>query len=114
MHRIDDALELSKAQARTASEAARAVSACIGAMLEVSAAFAKSSAERNAEFGLTLMGAKTVEGAAEIHGAFVRDSLRAAGVMATKIADACTLAAKQCHELAALAMRGAKQTAERS
>jgi len=106
MDMIGNTLELSKAQAKAASEAARAVSACIGSMMEISAAFAKTSAERNAEFGLTLLGAKTVEGAAEIHGAFVRDSMRASGVMATKIADACTQAAKQCHELAAQAMRG--------
>lgn len=111
MDMIDNALELSRAQAKAASEAAHAVSACIGAMMEVSAAFARSSAERNAEFSLTLMSAKTVEGAAEIHGAFVRDSMRASGVMATKIADACTLAAKQCQQLAAQAMRGAAGSA---
>ena len=111
MDMIENALTISKAQAKAANEAAQAVSACFGAVLDASAAFARSSAERNAELAATLMGARTLEAAADIHGAFVRDSMRASVAMAVKIADACTTAAKRCNDVAAEAMRGADRPA---
>jgi hypothetical protein len=98
---MDQALALSKAQANAASQAAQAMNACVAAMLEASAAFAKTSAERNAAMATTMMSAKSIDSVADIHAAFVRDAMRAAGAMAVKVADACTTAAKQCNELAA-------------
>ena len=113
MSLYENALELSKAQTKATSEAAQAVSACVSAMMEASAAFAKTSAERNMELATTLLGAKSLENAAEIHGAFVRESMRASSAMAMKIADACTEAAKQCSALAAKAMTGANGASQR-
>lgn len=80
-------------------------------MLEASAAFAKTSAERNVAMATTMMSARSVDSLADIHDAFVRDSMRAAGVMATKVADACTTAAKQCNELAAQTTENATASA---
>jgi hypothetical protein len=107
MQIMDRAFDVSKAQARVASEASHAVSACVGAMLEASAAFAKSSAERNVALATTMISAKSPESAAEIHGAFMRESLRAASMMVARIADACNVAAKQCNALAVQAMESA-------
>src|SRR5437764_2247038 len=107
MQIMDRALDVSKAQARAANEASQAVSACVGAMLEASAAFAKSSAERNVALATTMISAKSPESAAEIHGAFMRESLRAAGMMAARIADACNAAAQQCNSLAVRALESA-------
>jgi hypothetical protein len=107
MEILDRALDLSKAQARAATETSQAVSACVEAMLEASASFAKSSAERNVALATTLMSAKSLESASEIHAAFLRDSIRAASHMAAKIADACAAASKRCNELATTAMERA-------
>jgi len=112
MNVFDNALELAKAQAWAVNEAAQAMSGCVGAVMEASAAFARSNTERNMEFAATLMGAKTLENAAEIHGAFVRDSVRASGAMAIKLTDACTQAAKECSALAAAAANGPKGSSE--
>jgi hypothetical protein len=107
MEMMDRALELSKAQGRAATEASQAISACVAAMLEASASFAKTTAERNIALATTLMSAKSLDAAAEIHAAFLRDSIRAASQMAAKIADACDQASKQCNELAVAAMERA-------
>jgi len=107
MQLTDQALALSRAHAQATGQAARAMTTCIGAMLEASAAFTKSGAERNVAMAATMMSAKSPESAAELQRAFVRDSLHAASVMATRIAAACAAAAKQCDALAAQSMEAA-------
>ena len=109
MDPIERALDSSRAQSKAAGQAAQAVGACVAAMFDASMSFAKSSTERNANFATTMMAAKSVDSMADVHGAFVRDSVRAIGAMATKIADACASTAKQCNELAARAMETAAQ-----
>ena len=111
MTMMDTAMELSKAQTRAASEASRAMNVCVAAMLEASSAFAKTSAERNMALAATITSAQSIDAAAAIYGAFARDSMRAAGVMTAKIADACTAAAKHCGELATQAMENAAASA---
>jgi len=107
MQLTDQALHLSRAHAQAAGRAARVMSTCIGAMLDASAAFARSGAERNVAMAATLMSAKSPESAADLQRAFFRDSLHAASVMATRISDACAAAAKQCDALAAQSMAAA-------
>jgi hypothetical protein len=107
MQMPERALDLSRAHAQAAAQAARVMTECINTMLEASAAFARSSAERNIAMAVTLMSAKSPESPADLHRAFVRDSLHAASVMATRIADACAAAAKQCDALAAQSMEAA-------
>ncbi len=107
MQMTEKPLDLSKAHAQAAGQVARVMTACVSAMLEASAAFAKSSAERNIAMAATLMSAKSAESTADLNRAFVRDSLHAAVVMATRIADACTDAAKQSGALAAQLMEAA-------
>ena len=111
MQMMDRAIELSRAQANAAGHAAQAINVCVSAMLEASAAFARTSAERNVAMATTMMSARSADSLADIHGAFVRDSMRAAGIMAAKVADACTAAAKQCNELAAQATVNATASA---
>jgi hypothetical protein len=100
MQTLEQALALSYAKARTIGRSAQSVSACVNAMLEASTAFAKSGAERSLVLATTMASARSPEAVAEIHAAFVRDSLRAASLMAARIADACAAAAKQCDALA--------------
>ena len=107
MQLTDQALDLSRAHAQAAGQAARVMSTCIGSMLEASAAFAKSGAERNIAMAATLMSAKSPQSAADLQRAFVHDFLHAASVMATRIADACAAAAKQSDALAAQSMEAA-------
>jgi len=107
MHVTDQALDLSRAHAQAAGHAARVVTVCVGAMLDASAAFARSGADRNVALAATLMSAKSPESAAELQKAFLRDSMHAASVMAMRIADACAAAAKQCDALAAQSMEAA-------
>lgn len=107
MQLTDRALDLSRAHAQGAGQAAPVMSTCISAMLEASASFARSDAERNVAMAATLMSAKSTESAAELQRAFVRDSLHAASVMATRIGDACAAAAKQCEAIAAQSMEAA-------
>src|SRR5271157_4186495 len=114
MQLTDQALALSRAHAQATGQAARAMTTCIGAMLEASAAFAKSGAERNVAMAATLMSAKSPESAAELQRAFVRDSLQAASVMATRISDACAAAAKQRDALAAQSMEAARACGAKS
>ena len=97
-------LQLSRAQARAAGEAARVISSCVLAMLEASTAFAKSAAERNVALATTIMSAKSPESIADLQRSFERDARRAAGLMATRIADACAAATKRCEELAVQSM----------
>jgi hypothetical protein len=111
MYRIDGALDLSRAHSRAATEASQAMNACVAAMLEASAAFAKTSAERNTALAATMISARSAESAAELHGAFMRDSMRAISILASRIADACAAAAKQCAELATQAMEVATTSA---
>ena len=114
MHVTDQALDLSRAHAKAAGRAARVVTACIGAMLDASAAFARSGADRNVAMAATLMSAKSPESAAELQKAFLRDSMHAASVMATRIADACAAAEKQCDALAAQSMEAARACGAKS
>jgi hypothetical protein len=107
MQLTDRTLDLSRAHAQAAGQAARVMSTCTGSMLEASAAFARAGAERNIAMAVTLMSAKSTESAVDLQRAFVRDSLHAASVMATRIGDACAPAAKQCDELAAQSMEAA-------
>jgi hypothetical protein len=107
IHMTERALDLSGVHAQTAGQAARVMTECIAAMTESSAAFAKSAAERNIAMAATLMSAKSAQSPADLHRTFVQDSLHAARVMATRIADACAEAAKRCAALAAQSMETA-------
>ena len=97
---VDRVAQISQAQANAAGRAVQAASNCIAALLDASAEFAKSSANRNANFAMTILSAKSAEAVVDIHNAFAQDSVRAAAAMATKIADACSTAARQCSALA--------------
>ena len=88
MQLTDQVLDLLRVHAQAAGQAARVMSTWIGSMLEASAAFATSGAERNVAMAATLMSAKSPESAADLQRAFVRESLATASVMATRIADA--------------------------
>jgi hypothetical protein len=107
MQLTDQALDLSRAHAQAAGQAARVMTTCISAMFEASTAFAKSGSERNIAMAATLLSAKSPESAAELQRAFVRNSMQAASIMARRIADACAAAAKQCDALAAQSMEAA-------
>ena len=106
-------LELSRAQTQAAAETAHAMSACLGVMMDASAAFAKASVERNSDFAGKLMNAKSFESAAALQVAFLRDAAQASGAMAGKIADACAEAAKQCGAVATKSMEGLKPPSDR-
>ena len=97
---LDQMTEMSHAQAKAVGQAVGAATHCMTAMLDASAEFAKSSAQRNASFAATILNAKTPESLVDLHNAFAQDAVKATAAMATKISDACTAAARQCGALA--------------
>lgn len=104
MHMTERAHDLSKSQAKATGQAMQVLGTCVTAMLEASAAFAKANAERHVAWATTMMSAHSIDAIAEIHSAFARDAIRAAGALATKMGDACVAAARECNGLAAQAM----------
>src|SRR5260370_3822344 len=104
---IHRALELWWAQAKPAGRAAQEAAACLAAVLDASAEFAKSAASGNAAFATAMISAKSFEGIVDIQHGYIRDSVRDAAAMASRLADAGAAVAKESNALARAAADGA-------
>jgi hypothetical protein len=107
MEIFDSSFDIASQQAKATGQAFQIFGAYAATMLEATVAFTRTSTERSAAMGASLMSAKTFDAAAVMYDDFVRDSMSSTRQFAAKLADALTLAAKDCQKLSATSVGGA-------